>query len=128
MSKEMKNKVWSEDDENFNYESIGELLEQGFNDLEPGCTVSFADKDEVETKQLVSIHWILEEIQERAYDIGGDRAEGLFYGVEDRAKRDLQDMIVKWLDDNVGISFYGVKNVEEYVLTEQDFIETDRDY
>ncbi|WP_205690378.1 hypothetical protein [Comamonas serinivorans] len=107
---------WSADNEDFSYESLGDLLDS-HDDLKPGDVVYRADAHMPKLGQLIDADWVIEHIGERAYDIGGEYAEGYPECTKEQAA-ELQTLLEQWLSECPAPRFYSVKNSQPYTLTE----------
>lgn len=113
--------VWSNDDEYFIYDSLQELLSQE-EGVGVGATVSFGEKEDADVSTLVDADDVVEMIGERAYDNFGESAED-FPGVSLEAKQELNLLLSQWIVKNCQASFYWIRNVQSYVVTEEDIKE-----
>lgn len=110
---------WSGDGEDFNYQTLGDLLDTHGDTLEPGSVVYVGEAHHPSARVLCDADSVIEGIGERAYDIGGEYAED-FPGVSQEARDELQALLEAWLDKHASVTFYEVKNVREYVITAND--------
>lgn len=69
---------------------------------------------------------LIEDMQEAAYDDGGEHAEDYLADLPDEKGADLAAMIEKWLDENVTPHFYKVANIQRFTVTQADIDEFDR--
>lgn len=110
--------VWSHDQETFNAESLGELLDTYGDEMEPGRTVWFGNAVKPST-DFVEARDVLEQIADRAYDVGGEHAEG-FPNITDEAEAELSAFLIAWQAKHCQPAFYTVEDVQEYRVTAED--------
>ena len=111
---------WSANGEDFNYESLEELLDNEDFDYKAGDIVYKAIAKTPSFKSMVDVDSVIENIGERAYDYCGDYAE-YYPEVSKEHKIKLQVFLEQWLSECPAPSFYMVVSDKEYTLTEQDF-------
>lgn len=116
-------KVYSANDEDFNYTEIDDLLNDN-PDLEVGDVIYVADAKKPTIKQLVDYEDIYETIICRASDIGGDFGEDWSYCLNKEAGIKLEEALKRWAKKYLEpVNFYSVGRSEEYVLTVKDLEE-----
>jgi hypothetical protein len=109
---------WSTDEENFNYES----LEEAINDLykpEVGHIVYSGEQKDFTPKLHWSIEHLLEHLGEQGYDEVGEHV-GDWPDASKEAVKQLENYLKRWIKRHCPPKFYGVKNVKKYVITEED--------
>lgn len=111
--------VWSANDEDFNYCSLDELLND-FPELKVGDVVYKAEAESPNILSMVSGDDIFELIQERAYDYGGEWAEDWCYYLDKEQEAELNKLLIGWAEGLPAVNFYQVGKSEEYKLTETD--------
>lgn len=112
--------VWSHDNETFNCDGLGELLDimSGSEELCAGRIVYFGET--VEPRRVwVDAASVLEDIANRAYDDGGEHAED-FPDVAPEAAAELDAFLSEWQQKHCVPTWWGVRNVKEYTLTAED--------
>lgn len=110
--------VWSTDGENFNCDNLVELIAD--NDLSVGQTVYAADSEKPRPSDLFCIYRFFEDLAERGYDEYGEYAEDFCNDVTPEKTSHLEKIISGWLDANIEVNFWSVKNRREYILTQAD--------
>lgn len=113
----MTNKVYSRDDEWFQYDELHALIQD--HELVAGDVIFAGESKKLDTKVLFDADDLVDMIADRAYDNIGEASEGFgFLTKEDRAEldRELAVLIDKYFPQN----FYQVVNVQEYTITEED--------
>lgn len=113
------NKCWSADEENFNYEDLGELLDS-CDELVPGDTVYEGDAIPPNPARLCTAIDVLDVIDNRAYEIGGEHADGCA-SVSAEAEAELNVLLAAWIQKHCHLNFWQVRNIKPYVLTADDF-------
>lgn len=108
---------WSVDEENFNARTLDELI--GNHDLEVGAVVFRAEAMHPAPKELINADDIIETMGERAYDIAGEHGED-YPDVSTEAAQELNDVLATWITKHAAPTFYTVKNVQPYTITEAD--------
>lgn len=111
---------WSANNEDFSHESLGDLLDS-HDDLRPGDVVYRAEAHMPKVSHLVYADDVIEQIGDRAYDIGGEYAEDYPECTKEQAA-ELQTLLEQWLSECPPPRFFSVKNVQPYTLTEGDFL------
>jgi hypothetical protein len=114
----MSKQVWSKDEENFNCDSLSELIRDY--DLISGNEVWFGAAYSPSPIRFIDADSIIEYAQERAYDDFGDYAEDFLNGVTDEEKKNLNDFLREWLERNADVTFYSVTDQEKYKITNED--------
>jgi hypothetical protein len=123
----MDNKyVYSTDGESYQYEELGDVIDSIENALEEGETAlgktyykGVAKKPLASSFCTNAAYNTIERVSENAYDEHGEWADG-FPVLKPGAYDDLQKLIENWCNANMEVTFYGVVNVEELVITEED--------
>lgn len=113
----MTKECWSDDNESFCYESLGELVDN--TELEVGQIVYKADAIRPDVSFMIDSDDIVTMLNERACDEYGDYAED-FPNVSDDALKELDYFLQHWINRNCDGTFYKVQNVVEYVITSED--------
>lgn len=116
MSTETK-QCWSANGEDFNYQSLRELLDS--HDLNAGDVVHVGEADHPETRQLIDAEDVIEQMTERAWDIAGEYAME-YPDVSKEAKDELERLLEAWITKHCPPEFFTVKNSVEYTLTTAD--------
>lgn len=109
---------WSHNEEDFNAQSLGELIDT--HELRPGATVWVGEAVHPEPKRLFSTDWLIENMNEAAYDIAGEHGGEDYPNVSDEQVAELEALVVGWITKCAPPNFWTVKNVRPYVLTEED--------
>jgi hypothetical protein len=110
--------VWSRNGEDFNYDSLGDLIDSEGGDIEAGDTVSFGVAVSP-SANFVSADEVIDMIGDRAYDIAGEHADD-FPCVTDEAKSELSSFLTEWQAKHCVPTFWTVRNVKEYKVTAED--------
>ena len=117
---ERKEEAWSRDNEEFRYDSLGDLLDNFGDELSVGDVVYVGDAHRPEADDLISADDVIETISTRGYDFGGEHADG-FPEVDKDAEAELDALLHAWVEKHcLPANFYQVTNVREYVLTAED--------
>jgi uncharacterized protein YfdQ (DUF2303 family) len=115
-------KCWSLDEEQFNYESLDELI-QGIYDLhgsvEPGWVVSFGTAHKPDAADFVDADRVIDDMGDAASDVGGEFAED-FPSVSPEARKELNDFLEAWARKHCEVTFFTVDNVQKYTITQAD--------
>jgi len=109
---------FSTDGEEFRYTELHEALDSidGDEGLTEGRVIHQADAVRQAASHYFSVDSLLEDIGERAYEDVGEYAD-TFPDLAKPKVAELQAMVAAWLDANVDISFYSVRNVREITVT-----------
>lgn len=111
-------KCYSTDGENFAHQELHDVLSEMDSDraLEPGMTFHEADAAKELPSTCFDIDRLFEDMGERASDDCGEYAED-FPDVPTEKRAELETLVKDWLDKNLTVDFYTVKNSKEIVLT-----------
>lgn len=112
--------AWSADEEFFNYDSLGELLDTHRDDLEVGQNVFVGDAVPADAGGFFDADDLLDRLGEVAYDNHGECAEDWPDKVPLEAKKEFDDFLAAWIAKHCPARFYSIENVRPYVLTEED--------
>lgn len=104
-------KAYSRDDEQFCFDSIGELFDDMDADgvLEVGMGYYEADCKRLEPSDFARpgrIDYLLEEFDSDLYEEIGEIADEIFSGVTDEAKTELVGLISGWIEKHVNVGRY----------------------
>lgn len=124
--------VWASDEENFTHDSMYEALENCVGWVngeaippEVGTVLYFGEAVAPNVSKLVDSDDIIDMLRDRAYDNYGEWAEN-FADLSKNDKKDkkaidkLDKFLQKWITENCPVTFYTVKNVQQYVVTHED--------
>ncbi|MBM4206812.1 MAG: hypothetical protein FJ190_01940 [Gammaproteobacteria bacterium] len=115
-----KVEAWSTNNEDFNYSSLEDLIDSNIGELAVGQTVYVGDGRKPKLSEFCDANDVIELMQNRGYDIGGEYADHFMDDVTPEAKQELDEFLKSWMEKHVTINFYTVHDVLEYVLTEED--------
>jgi hypothetical protein len=110
--------MWSSDNENFDAESLEELIEN--ENLSVGNVVYYVEATTLKPSEWVT-PWTLvallkESIEEKALDY----QEGWQLNVSDEALIDLQGFLKYWCDRNINCEMYKFGELKEYAICRED--------
>lgn len=114
-------KVYSRDEERFQddlCEVLADLDGDGY--LEPGATIYEADKVEYVASKFFrgGVDDIIETIRDQAWEEAGEFAESFAENITKEKLAELETLISNWLDANVRVNFFTVRNVKPVEVTE----------
>jgi hypothetical protein len=109
---------WSLSDEGFSHDSLGELLDNN-PDLAAGARVFVGEAVYPALNRLIDSDDVVDQMGDRADDIAGEYADG-YPDVSEEDKAELDTLLAAWIAKSCPPTFYEVKNVRAYVITEQD--------
>lgn len=111
---------YSTDEEMFNHESIGDVID--YIDLENpvGATYWRGEKKELTHVDCIDVDSFLEQCDERAYEEIGEVYDNCFSDVGEDAKKELSNLIEAWAKKHVTIRFWKVLNIKEMKITGDD--------
>jgi hypothetical protein len=115
--------AWSTNNEDFNYSSLEDLMDSNSGELAVGQKVYVGDERRPKYSEFCDANDVIEMMQNRGYDIGGEFADGFMDDISPDAKTELDEFLKSWMEKHVAINFYTVHDVREYVLTEEDLRE-----
>ncbi|WP_303698616.1 hypothetical protein [Pseudomonas aeruginosa] len=111
---------WSANDEDFNCVSLADLLNEN-EDLKPGDTVYRAQAIKPDPTGYVHARDVIELLVERAWDDGGEYAEG-WPDIGKEEEEELNQLLESWIRKHCPTTtWWRVKDSTPYVLTESDF-------
>jgi hypothetical protein len=116
-------KAWSTNNEDFNYGSLEDLIDSNSSELAVGQTIYVGDGRQPKYSEFCDANDVIELMQNRGYEIGGEYADSFMDDVSAEAKQELNDLLKSWMEKHVTVNFYTVHDVREYVLTEEDLQE-----
>lgn len=114
-------KAYSRNEENFD-DDLNEILaaldDDGY--LEPGATIYEADTVEYKASALFrgGVDDIIETIRDQAWEEAGEFAESFAENIPKEKLAELETLISNWLDANVPVNFFTVRNVKQIEVTE----------
>jgi hypothetical protein len=113
---------YSTDEENFQHESMGDLVDYLDGDTEDkiGATYWKGEKVALNHKDCIDVDSYLEMCDERAYEEIGEIYDYQFTNVDDAAKKELEDLINDWAKKRVKMRYWKVINVQELTITSED--------
>ena len=111
---------WSINNEDFNCDTLAELLEDNQGDVRPGQTVYFGTAKAPAISSFISVDSVIDDIRVSAYDFGGEWADD-YPEVSPEHEAKLQALLESWLAECPAPRFYRVVDAKPYVLTESDF-------
>lgn len=111
---------YSTDEEMFNHETLGDVID--YLDLENpiGATYWRGEKKELTHADCVDVDSFLEQCDERAYEEIGEVYDNCFTDVTEAEKMELGELITAWAKKHVTIRYWKVLNVQEMKITEDD--------
>lgn len=114
--------AWSANDEDFNCVELSDLINDN-PDLKPGDIVWKATIKRPKISAMIDVDDIIEQMAERAYDIGGEWSEDWMNDVVEHHSKSLKELLDKWSKELHSPTFYEVGKSEEYILTALDLEE-----
>ena len=109
---------WSINEEGFSHDSLAELLDN-HPELEAGSRVFVGEAAHPALNCLIDSDDVIVQMGDRADDIAGEYADG-YPDVSAEDKAELDALLATWIEKACPPTFYEVKNVRAYVITEQD--------
>lgn len=72
---------------------------------------------------FLSVDWLIEDMQNRAYDMCGEGAKDYLDDVTEEQKKQLNDLINKWADDNgIAPNFFMIENIREIKVNKSEVL------
>lgn len=123
----MKRLAYSTDNENFNFDSFGELLDYQLSEFEDviGMEYYSIEVSDVNLSDYLSADWILQCADDYLYDdIHNEDGWNIFDGVSEQAKSDLNDYLKFWASQHTSKhSIYKcVGKSTKHIITEEDLL------
>lgn len=122
---ETKFDCYSLDEEAFTTGEKGDALDDlyGRDELQVGREYFLGASIKPKASTYFNFDRLIEDMQEAAYDDGGEHAEDYLADLPDEKGAELAAMIEKWLDENVAPRFYKVTQVQRFTVTQADIDE-----
>jgi hypothetical protein len=111
---------YSTDEENFQHESFGDMLDYVDYADSLGLIYYKGEKIALDHKDCIDVDSYLEMCDERAYEEIGEIYDYQFTCVDDAAKKELEDLITDWAKKHVKLRYWKVHNVKELTITKED--------
>jgi len=115
--------AWSTNNEDFRFSSLEDLIDSNSGELAVGQTVYVGEGRKPKLSEFCDADDIIELMQNRCCDIGGEYADGFMDDISPDAKIELDEFLKSWMEKHVTINFYTVHSVREHVLTSEDLQE-----
>jgi hypothetical protein len=109
---------WSCDSEYYNAETLYDLID-GNDHLEEGSIVQYGEAQPITIDDLVDASDITEMIEERAWELVGDIADG-FPDLDKEQIAEIDTFLKQWAEKHLKIGFYKIVNSKDYKITFQD--------
>lgn len=113
-----KRRAWSSDEETFNSDSLGELIEL-MDDPKPGDVVYVGEVVSVDVSRLCNSEDVIDTMADRAWDFVGEHADD-YPCVSGEAKTELDMLLADWIRKHCPPTFYQIANAKPYALTAED--------
>lgn len=117
----MSNKVYSVNEEWFQYEELVDLIND--NELKVGDIVFVGESAKIRNSDLFDADDMIDFVTDRMCEMVGDSADGWTFGTDTKG---LNEALSKVLDEFFPHSFYKVVNVKEYQITSEDICNEQR--
>ena len=115
--------VYSKDDENFNYEELGELFDEMTSDgtLEVGTIYYKAQAKYTESTDFINVNAVLEMFDERAYDDIGECYNNDYSDCSAEARDELKSLLNEWSSKHISLKYWIIKGKStEMTVTQED--------
>ncbi|NYT68742.1 hypothetical protein [Pusillimonas noertemannii] len=112
--------------EDYHHGGIGDALDSMASDeggLVVGRVYWLAVSKSPKPSSFFNVDTLLEDIQCRACDEGGEYAEDFLTDLPDEKAEELRALVSNWLDANVTVGFFTVTNATEQTVTPEDIKE-----
>ncbi len=110
---------WSGNNEDYEYLELGDLLSD-LDDVFVGQVVYVGDLVVPKSDEFFNVEQVIEDMQEKAWDLVGEVSDGFLDDVSDSAKKELSDSLINWLDKYGKPRFGRICNEEPYIVTKED--------
>lgn len=111
-------KCYSANEENFNYESLGELIDD--HGLDIGSIYWEADAIEISSSDFIYVDNILEAMDEVIYEEVGEVYGNECSDVSSEAKAELDTLITEWARKHITLRYWKVRNSKECKVVVED--------
>lgn len=112
---------YSNDEESFNYDCIGDLINDISDVGDPiGLIYWRGEKVELTHAECIDVDSFLEQCDERAYEEIGDIYDNCFSDITGAEKRELEELITSWAKNRVKLPYWKVINIVECEMTQED--------
>lgn len=115
----IKTKIYSRDNEDFPYSSLGDLLDS--ESIEVGDSYFESECRDITPKDAIFIPDILYQLDERLGDILGEVYNNDVIKVSVETKLELQSLLEAWITKNVPLKYYLIEGRStEFKITQSD--------
>ncbi|MDH1522574.1 hypothetical protein [Achromobacter mucicolens] len=92
--------------------------------LEVGTQYRLGVAEKPDPADFFDVSQLIEQMQERAHDVGGEFAEDYLTDLTDEQVLDLDRVVKAWLSSvNPQVSFFSVKQIQTFKVTQEDIDE-----
>lgn len=89
-----------------------------------GAEYRLGVSDRPDPADFFDVNQLIEQMQERAHDVGGEFAEDYLTDLTDEQVLDLDRVVKAWLSSvNPQVSFFSVKQIQTFKVTKEDIDE-----
>lgn len=89
-----------------------------------GAEYRLGVSDRPDPADFFDVNHLIEQMQERAHDVGGEFAEDYLTDLTDEQVLDLDRVVKAWLSSvNPQVSFFSVKQIQTFKVTQEDIDE-----
>lgn len=89
-----------------------------------GAEYRLGVSDRSDPADFFEVNHLIEQMQERAHDVGGEFAEDYLTDLTDEQVLDLDRVVKAWLSSvNPQVSFFSVKRIQTFKVTQEDIDE-----
>jgi hypothetical protein len=116
----MTDKIYSYDGEMFQYETLGELIDNYADEICIGDVVYVAEKRRPRVASYIDVGAMLEQMCEWAYDSHDCEESDAWPDLSVSETNELEKMIAEYIEKVSPPTFWLVQNVKEYIVQEGD--------
>lgn len=119
------NKVYSLDNENFNFSSLDELFNDLASDglLNVGQVYYSADSETFNPLKYIKVDNILENLDERMYDDLGECYNYDMICASVEAKKELETLMKYWVEKHIKMNYWTIKGKSVECTVEEGYLE-----
>lgn len=123
----MSNLYYSRDDETYDHETFGDLLDDLKSEYEDseliGMSYWVCEGKEVKFGDIIDVRQILDALDDELYEQVGEVAGFDFSWVPEDARTELHDLLVKWAEKHISLRYWKlVGKSEEKFITVEDIL------
>lgn len=118
---------YSTDGEDYSHSELQEAIDELYNNTLEGETilgniVYYGVGIKPEPIKLCDARDVMDTVADRAWDWGGEHADGFLDGIAKEALDELNELLTGWYNKHLSVNFWKIdtKTIKKYIITEED--------